>query len=177
MQLSRYLKSGRSGKKGKDYYNDNDSYRIINGKKGFRDDKSYVISFDDEEEEYPILWMIAEDGDTSEVGKCVSAISEWVLDSYAMDLAVVDKEPKDDRLARDDIIVFIDKKTDAYDCQDIADDLANDAGLGSRKRGGPNDSGQQNLAVFDVSSRVLIRCITLFTFSIRVAHHIISKSG
>jgi hypothetical protein len=31
--------------------------------------------------------------------------------------------------------------------------------------------------VFDVSSRVLIRCITWFTLSIRVAHHIISKSG
>lgn len=149
LQLNRYLKSGRGEKKDK-YYSDNDSYRIINGKKGFRDNNSYVIGFDDEEP--PILWMVAKDGDSSKVGKCVSAISEWVLDNYSMDLAVVDKEPKDDRLERSDIVVFIDKKTYASDCQDIADQLANDSSFKSRKRGGVNDSGQQNLAVFDVSS-------------------------
>lgn len=91
------------------------------------------------------------DKDEEKVGKCVSAISEWALENYAMDLGVVDKEPKSDRLASDDILVFLDKKPSADECQDIANEIANDPGFSQRKRGGLFDNGQQNIAVFDVS--------------------------
>lgn len=150
MQLRRYLKSGRGGSKSKD----SDAYRVVGGKNGFKkkDNKSYIIDFQDEtpDETTPILWLVI-DKDEEKVGKCVSAISEWALENYAMDLGVVDKEPKSDRLAPDDILVFLDKKPSADECQDIANEIANDPGFSQRKRGGLFDNGQQNIAVFDVS--------------------------
>lgn len=68
-----------------------------------------------------------------------------------MDLAVVEKEPKSDRLAPDDIIVFVDKNTKADDCEDLANEIANSPGFSERTRGGIFDDGEQNIAVFDVS--------------------------
>lgn len=104
-----------------------------------------------------MLWIVVDKKDIqSRVGRCVSALSEFVLDTYAMDLAVTDKEPRDDRLGPDDIIVFLDKDTYSYDCNVLANDLANDATFKSRKRGGPLDDGEQNIAVFDVSTHELL---------------------
>ena len=120
---------------------------MVSGKKGFND-KTYSISF---EPDPAILWLVIDKNDKS-TARCISAVSEWVLEEYAMDLAVLDKEPKDNRLAPEDIIVLFDKKTDADDCQVIANEIANDPGFSDRKRGGIFDEGQQNIAIFDVSS-------------------------
>jgi len=137
-------KSGRSaGKK-----DSNEAYRVVGGKKGFNDGKSsYSISF---EPDPAILWLVIDKND-DKTGKCVSAISEWALENYRMDLAVVEKEPKSDRLAPDDIIVFVDKNTKADDCEDLANEIANSPGFSERTRGGIFDDGEQNIAVFDVN--------------------------
>jgi hypothetical protein len=113
------------------------------GKKGF---ESNVISFDDP----AMLWLVVKKGD-SKVGQCVSAISEWALDNYALDLAVVQKDPKD-KAAGEDIVVFLDDKTDADECQEIANDILATPGFSEHKRGGVFDTGVQNIASFDVSS-------------------------
>jgi hypothetical protein len=68
-----------------------------------------------------------------------------------MNLGVVEKEPKDQDLADEDIVVFLDKNTDAEECQALVNEIANAPGFSARKRGNVFDHGQQNIAVFDVS--------------------------
>lgn len=118
----------------------NEAYRVVNGKRGFRD-----YSFDIK----PILWLVVDKND-DKTGKCIDSIAEEALNDYDMDLAVVDKEPKDDSLAANDIVVFLPKKTDADTCDDIWNDIESDESFSSRKRNGLFDTGTQNIAVFDV---------------------------
>lgn len=125
---------GHSGDSG------NEAYRVVNGKRGFRD-----YSFDIK----PILWLVVDKND-DKTGKCIDSIAQEALNDYDMDLAVVDKEPKDDSLADDDIVVFLPKKTDEDTCDDIWDDIESDESFSSRKRNGLFDTGTQNIAVFDV---------------------------
>jgi hypothetical protein len=125
---------GHSGDSG------NEAYRVVSGKRGFRD-----YSFDVK----PMLWLVIDKNDVK-TGKCIDSIAEEALNDYDMDLAVADKGPKNDKLADDDIVVFLPKKTDADTCDDIWDDIESDEGFSSRKRNGLFDTGTQNIAVFDV---------------------------
>lgn len=136
-RMARSDKDGHSGNSG------NDAYRVVNGKKGFRD-----YSFDVK----PILWLVVDKND-DKTGKCINVIAQEALNNYDMDLAVVDKDPKDDRLANEDIVVVLPKKTDADTCEDIWNDIESDEGFSNRKRNGLFDTGTQNIAVFDVDTK------------------------
>jgi hypothetical protein len=143
-ELDRHLKS-KKGDKNKD--KDNQAYRVVGGKKKFNDNKN-TISF---QEDPAILWLVIDSNDQNKVGQCATAISTWSLENYAMDLAVVEKEPKDKDLADEDIVVFLEKNTKAEECQAIVNEIANAPGFSARKRGNVFDHGQQNIAIFDVS--------------------------
>lgn len=129
-------KDGHSGDSG------NDAYRVVGGKKGFRD-----YSFDVK----PILWLVVDKSD-EKTGECIDDIADEVLNEYDMDMAVVEKEPNDDKLAEDDIVVVLPKKTNKDTCEDIWNDIESDEGFKSRKRNGLFDTGTQNIAVFDVNT-------------------------
>eukprot|EP00804_Cyclotella_cryptica_P028862 CCRYP_008442-RA/>CCRYP_008442-RA protein AED:0.22 eAED:0.22 QI:377/1/1/1/1/1/6/280/236 len=140
------IEQHRNAKSNKDGHNGdsgNDAYRVVNGKKGFRD-----YSFDVK----PILWLVVDKND-DKTGKCINVIAQEALNNYDMDLAVVDKEPKDDRLASDDIVVVLPKKTNADTCENIWNDIESDEGFSNRKRNGLFDTGTQNIAVFDVNTQ------------------------
>jgi len=136
----RTLKERRS-KKDKD----NEAYRVIEGKVKHSKDYSNTIRFD---EDPPVLWLVVKKGD-EKTGRCVSEIGEWLLEEYNMDLAVIEKNPKD-RVHDDDIVVFIDSKPSSSECSEIAEDIADVPEVNERRRGGMFDSGEQNLAYFDV---------------------------
>ena len=140
-QPHRTLKERRSKKD-----NDNEAYRVIEGKVKHSKDYSNTIRFD---EDPPVLWLVVKKGD-EKTGRCVSSIGEWLLEEYNMDLAVIEKNPKD-RVHDDDIVVFIDSKPSSSECSDIAEDIADVPEVNERRRGGMFDSGEQNLAYFDVS--------------------------
>jgi hypothetical protein len=139
--MQRNLKSGKNSSKDKDY----GAYRVVGGKKGFND-HSGVISF---EEDPPALWIVVKKGDRK-VGQCASALAEWALETYNLDLFLVERDPGS-RVGPDDILVFMPKKTDADDCNDMARDIAAAPGVSDRDRDILfNDV--QNIAVFDIST-------------------------
>ena len=119
---------------------------MIEGKVKHSKDYSNTIRFD---EDPPVLWLVVKKGD-EKTGRCVSSIGEWLLEKYNMDLAVIEKNPKD-RVHDDDIVVFIESKPSSSDCSDVAEDIADVPEVNERRRGGMLDSGEQNLAYFDVS--------------------------
>ena len=140
-QLQRKLRSGKRSGRDEDY----GAYRVVGGKKGFNDNYG-AISF---EEDPPVLWLVVKKGD-EKTGRCISSLSEWALENYNVDLAVVEKDPRN-RVASEDILVFLEKKTSANECEEIANDIAEADGLSDRKRGGVFDN-VENIAVFDVSA-------------------------
>lgn len=152
-QPHRDLKEGRSKKKDKD---SNEAYRVIEGK--IHHSKDYnTIRF---KEDPPVLWLVVKKGD-EKAGSCVSDIAEWVLEEFSMDLAVIENDPKD-RVKDEDIVAFIEKKPSTAECRDIADEIEDAPGMSERRRGGMFDSGEQNLAFFDVSCcYVKHKCIEL----------------
>lgn len=135
-EIDRHLKSSKGGNQ----KNGNQAYRVVGGKKNFNDNKCSAV-----------LWLVVDSKDQNKVGKCATAISTWALQNYAMNLAVVDKEPNDNRLCEDDIVVVLEKNIKAEECEDLVNEVANSPGFSARKRGGVFDDGQQNVAVFDVS--------------------------
>lgn len=141
-QMQRNLKSGSKSRK----YEDHDAYRVVGGKKGFKD-YSGVISF---EEDPPALWMVVKKGD-QKVGRCASGLAEWALETYNMDLFLVEKDPGN-RVGPDDVLVFMPKKTDADDCNEMARDIAAAPGMDDRDRATNVFNDVQNIAVFDVST-------------------------
>jgi hypothetical protein len=139
----RDLKEGRSKKKDKD---SNEAYRVIEGK--IHHSKDYnTIRF---KEDPPVLWLVVKKGD-EKAGSCVSDIAEWVLEEFNMDLAVIENDPKD-RVKDEDIVAFIEKKPSTAECRDIADEIEDAPGMSDRRRGGMFDSGEQNLAFFDIKT-------------------------
>ena len=140
-QLQRKLRSGKRSGRDEDY----GAYRVVGGKKGFNDNYG-AISF---EEDPPVLWLVVKKGD-EKTGRCISSLSEWALENYNVDLAVVEKDPRN-RVASEDILVFLEKKTSANECEEIANDIAEADGLSDRKRGGVFDN-VENIAFFDVSA-------------------------
>lgn len=137
--IDRHLKRSDEGK-------DNAAYRVVGGKKKFTDNKNTISFIEDP----AILWLAIDSKDQNKVGKCATAISTWALENYALDLAVVEKEPKDKDLADEDIVVFLEKNTKAEECEALVNEIANSPGFSARKRGNVFDHGQQNIAVFDV---------------------------
>jgi len=134
-ESDRHLRSSKGGNQ----KIGNQAYRVVGGKKNFNDNKCSAV-----------LWLVVDSKDQNKVGKCATAISIWALENYAMNLAVVDKEPNDNRLCEDDIVVVLEKNIKTEECEDLVNEVANSPGFSARKRGGVFDDGQQNVAVFDI---------------------------